>query len=522
MQKRLTCQTCIGELCDLNEDFESYCERVHDSERCVTVFNNLDHVIERGCLSTVQNQLMCSENDPNCLKCSFRNCNNEISKTEAYHCVSCSSMNNPMCSSNSTSPATKGCTTNQCYSRLLSSDNEWQHVEKGCVAELATSITTATKCTGENCNNIVYPTDRFSCYSCRGAECLQVNIQIKVCRLYNQKMQGCVTLFGDDGNVNYRDCYSDSVTGTRELCDDSSQLTCTKCTTNRCNQEKVRRGTKCLKCQGTECFNPTIPADVVDCTSTCYIGTNVRGETVRDCTSAISNSNTCGSTDDGINTCITCSDDFCNAITFPLKNRLMCQTCSGDNCDGESEYCDVINTSERCITVFATSMDMVIERGCSSRIQNNNICQQTIGNCITCGTDECNNATSKLNKQCLSCDSSIDANCVIKPLAVSSKTCKTGCYTRLNGEKLVRGCLEDLGTMQCNTINNCKACDKWFDKCNTDDYPTNRKFCRTCQGITNCQNASNQACINHRENDECVSFFSGCKLITFKDIMNHK
>ena len=513
MQKRLTCQRCIGEICDLNENFDEFCERVHEDERCVTVFNSNNHVIERGCLSTVQNQQVCGQNDPNCLKCSFINCNTEKSKTEAYHCVSCNSMIDPMCGSTSIFAATKACTTNQCYSRLLPSANEWQHIEKGCAVDLAASITTSTKCTGERCNNILYPTNRFSCYSCRGAECLEANIQTKVCRLYNQNMQGCVTLFGYDGNVNYRDCYSDSEIGTREICDDTSQLTCTKCTTTHCNQDKVRRGSMCLKCQGTECFNPTIPADVVDCTSICYVGMYVRGETVRDCANAIPNSNNCGTTDDGINTCITCTGDLCNAIAFPLTNRLMCQTCSGDNCEGESEYCERINISERCITVFSTSDDKVIERGCSSRIQNNNICQQTIGNCITCGNDGCNNATSKLSKQCLNCDSSTDANCVINPTAVSSKTCKTGCYTRLNGENLVRGCLEDLGSIQCNVMNNCKTCDKWFDKCNTDDYPTNRKSCRTCQGVINCQNAWNQACIRHKENDECVSIFDGCKYL---------
>ena len=512
MHKRLTCQRCIGDICDLNENFDEYCERVHNEERCVTVFNNNDHVIERGCLSTVQNQLICSQNNTDCLKCSFGNCNTEKSKTEAYHCVSCKSMDDPMCVLNSNLTATKGCTTNQCYSRLLSPVNNWQHIEKGCVVDLPASVTTSTKCTGERCNNIVYPANRLSCHVCRGAECLQTNVPTKVCRLYNVNKQGCVTLFGDDGNVNYRDCYSDSVNKTRQVCDDTSELTCTKCTTALCNQNKVRRGSKCVKCQGTECFNPSIPADVVDCLSLCYIGINVNGETVRDCASAISNSINCGTADDGINTCITCTGDLCNAIQFPQTNRLMCQTCSGDNCNGELEYCERINNTERCITVFSTSKDMVIERGCSSIIQNNKICQQTIGNCITCASDGCNNGTSKLIKQCFNCDSSTDANCVLNPIAVSSKECKTDCFTRLEGENLVRGCLEDLESMQCNETNKCKTCpDKWFDKCNADDYPKNRKSCKTCQGITNCQNPLNQVCINHRENDECVSIFDECK-----------
>ena len=69
------------------------------------------------------------------------------------------------------------------------------------------------------------------------------------------------------------------------------------------------------------------------------------------------NSGTCGSSDNGNNTCLVCSGDGCNAIDFPLANRLSCYSCLGDECfDSTNEaICPRMHPDERCATVFDIS-----------------------------------------------------------------------------------------------------------------------------------------------------------------------
>lgn len=77
-----------------------------------------------------------------------------------------------------------------------------------------------------------------------------------------------------ENEIIYRDCYVDAINGTRDVCDDSSDLSCSKCSGKLCNSDKQRRGTKCFKCNGIDCFNAEYPANVVDCLSNCYVGVN--------------------------------------------------------------------------------------------------------------------------------------------------------------------------------------------------------------------------------------------------------
>lgn len=67
----------------------------------------------------------------------------------------------------------------------------------------------------------------------------------------------------------------DSVLTTKNICDDLNDLSCTKCTGDSCNKDTKRRGTKCFKCNGIDCFYANYPTDVVDCvTGSCYVGLN--------------------------------------------------------------------------------------------------------------------------------------------------------------------------------------------------------------------------------------------------------
>lgn len=521
MTNRLICKECLGETCEETILEDKYCESYIQSERCVSVFSNTRTVVERGCSSTVQNTAICSASDQRCLKCAFNSCNVQSSPNEIHHCISCDSLDDPNCVTNSTSVATKSCTTNQCFSRLLTIDSgsPWTYVMKGCAADLPTSYNctgiSCSTCTGDRCNNILYPSNRISCLSCNRDECKQANISSKTCELYNESRQGCVTIYDSNNEVFHRGCYADIAGGTKEVCDDESQLLCTKCTTNNCNKDTVRRGTKCFKCQGVECFHPVYPADVVDCLSNCYAGINELGESVRDCSSIFSNTTACGN-DDGVNRCNVCTDDLCNAIQFPIVNRLKCHKCVDENCeatDDNLEFCELYHQQERCVTVLSHD-DQVVERGCASSLRNKRYCDQNYENCLKCSSDGCNNVTSRVGKMCTVCDSKTNPNCVLDPASIATVSyCKRGCYTRLVNEILHRGCSDDLDeSFACSSINNCQFCND-IDKCNVISYPSDRKSCRSCSGIANCTNPVSQSCINYRKNESCATIFTNCKFI---------
>lgn len=519
VEGRLICKECLYEACEENLLEDKYCEKFQQGEQCVSVFDDSNKILERGCLSTVQQSATCSGLDANCLKCSFNRCNTQNSKQEIYHCVGCNSKGDPNCVTNSTSVATKTCKTNQCYSRLLpqSSGSVWNYVEKGCVADLQ-NVNTCTgsnclACVGDRCNNILYPSDRLSCLDCRNGECKAETISTKFCRLFNRQRQACVTLYSNENEVIYRGCYGDAAEGTKEVCDDSSQLLCTKCSTRNCNSDTSRRGHKCFKCSGVQCFKPDYPADTVDCLSNCYLGVNEQGETVRGCASSFTNTTACGTDDDGINRCHVCADDLCNGIQFPLANRLECHTCSEEGCKaGEEnlEYCERYQGQERCVTVFSEN-DQVVERGCSSSLLSQHYCDQNYANCFQCPSRGCNTIDSKINRLCAVCNSSQDRKCVANATMSNSKYCKQGCFTRVVNEVLTRGCLEDLDeSIDCVPDNGCKFCND-IDKCNIEVFPDDRRVCRTCDSLESCQTPELRHCNSYRQNDSCVTIFNRCE-----------
>lgn len=521
IRNRLICKECLGESCEGNSLSDKYCERLHQDERCVSVFNAAGGILERGCSSTVQSSSICaSSTGSNCMKCSFNYCNTQRSLLERYQCATCDSREDPSCGSVSTSPRTKPCSTAECYSRNLrvASNSTWSYTERGCFVDLMEPNTctesSCSTCTGDVCNNLeVFPSGRISCLSCRGESCRNATIPSTICQWHNSQRQACVTFFGSNGEVALRGCYSDAADGTKDVCDDTTQISCTKCATRNCNSAVKRRGYQCFKCEGTDCFNSNYPADIVDCTSSCYIGVNAKGENVRGCASSFQNTTACGQDDNSSAQCLVCSDDFCNGIQFPLQNRLQCEICEGEACDASNDnlgFCENLNPQESCVAIFSGE-DKAIERGCSSTIARKQYCSQNYENCIYCSTNGCNQMTSKNSHLCVVCDSSNDSNCILNPTAISSIYCQQGCFSRLVNQTLHRGCYEDLGAnFKCVEENNCQYCND-VDKCNTDTYPKDRRSCRTCAGQENCRNTTSELCLNYKANDACVTVFTQCK-----------
>lgn len=119
----------------------------------------------------------------------------------------------------------------------------------------------------------------------------------KHCSLFNQNKHACITVFAERQDVIYRGCYSDAASGTQEICSDTLQVTCTKCNlvSNCNNTDTTRRGYKCFKCSGLECFKPSHP--LIVCQVAWYVGLNTHGENVRGCFTTFS-TQTCGPDED--------------------------------------------------------------------------------------------------------------------------------------------------------------------------------------------------------------------------------
>lgn len=512
---RLRCYTCKDGDCDPSEDSLEYCTKYQPDERCASVFDStLNQVIGRGCVSDLQTEqkATCEQNSTNCLKCAYDKCNKDESKLNTNFCIGCSSDDDPNCLRENSTLEIR-CSTNQCYTRLAEKEdkNYGRHIERGCLSDLqaVTECNSAScrSCTGRNCNNQIFPANRISCKSCQSGSCNGGAVD-KICSLYASD-EACLTFYNEDDEVTFRDCYADSPNGTRELCDDSANLQCTKCEGSLCNVDSRRRGNKCYKCEGIDCVNPGL-ASVTDCLSECYVGINSNGDPVRDCADAITNSMSCGLTDP---TCLKCDKDHCNNITHPTQNRLTCVKCSNYDCQISktvTDYCERLSTNERCVSVFDQS-GAIIERGCSSSILNMATCSDSNPNCLICDFDGCNTETSASEKfHCVSCDSGKDVKCVSNPNATQTVGCTTNfCYSRLLtvsgvGQNIERGCGSEIESC---TGSSCQQCSG--ERCNSISFPTDRHSCYFCSG-DHCalgHMQAKQCTVYSQANKNCVSVY---------------
>lgn len=485
---RLQCYICVDGDCEPNEYNVEYCLKYSTDEKCATVFDaSKDEVIARGCLSTLETQQneICEQNNTNCLKCGYGLCNKDDSKLKTEFCIGCSSEDDRDCAKANSVNEVR-CSTNECFSRLIEQEdnNFGRFMERGCLADLSLGTECiapdCVNCSGKNCNNKLFPENRITCKSCELGSCDDGTID-KICNQYIEG-EACFTFFGQEKEVIFRECYADAPAATREICDDPTNIACTKCKGNLCNSDVMRRGSKCFKCEGPECLNPSLP-DTLDCLSGCYVGLNARGESLRGCSSDIANSAQCGFDD---TSCFTCNDDYCNGIVFPTDGRLTCLKCSGEDCadsNAVSNYCETLSLNERCVSVFDAS-NAIIERGCSSTVQNSAVCSSNSSNCLKCDFDSCNVENSVTEKfHCVSCSSADDPKCVSNPNATDTVVCDVDqCYSRLldndgTGQQIQRGCDGELTSCIGPSCQTCTG-----ERCNSDIFPADRHSCYHCFG----------------------------------------
>ena len=497
---RLTCLTCFdGDCAPSPLNFE-YCSNYNSNERCATVFSETaNQVLARGCVSSLESRFKqtCDSNNANCLKCAYNNCNKDDSKLKTQMCIGCNSHDDIHCPKANQMTEVR-CATSQCYSRLMEqqTENFGRFMDRGCLADLASASSCGSpdcqSCTGKNCNNKLFPQGRLTCKSCLGASCNGNEID-KVCSQYALD-ESCLTIYGEDNAVLMRECNADVPDGTREYCDDPTNLQCTKCKENLCNTDVQRRGNMCFKCEGINCVN-LAPGSEVACDTECYVGVNQNGDPKRDCASSVENSSRCGASD---LTCLTCTGDYCNGIVFPTENRLVCLKCSGEGCHGDNEpiveYCERLSSTEKCVTIF-DSAGSLFERGCSSSIQNSALC--TTSNCVTCSFNECNVETLPGQKyHCISCNSNDDPKCISHPLETQVAACTTNqCFSMLlaidgKGQQIQRGCAD---VQQGTGGTTCTG-----ERCNANVFPSDRHSCYFCSG--------DHCALGHLQTKQCLIY----------------
>uniref|UniRef100_A0A1I8NLT5 DUF753 domain-containing protein n=1 Tax=Stomoxys calcitrans TaxID=35570 RepID=A0A1I8NLT5_STOCA len=449
-EDRLTCYTCEGEGCEDPEP--KACPLHKEPDQCYIRFDNTNSVSEMGCVSSFRNQALETIIKTKRISvCSGANCNSLNSIPTAQRCAACSSSDDVACAVN---PIDIG-SFNTCnmlpYTGCFSKITENGQTERGCLTDL--------------------PEDEFA---------------------------PCVL-------------------------GDSEQ--CTACTGNGCNREIYPADRQqCFTCSSDEEPNcESYPVSKMACPivseqESCI--TALSGNvTIRGCKSDLY----CDTGDSS--TCRSCFGTECNSIDLynkvddgyhgmwqPLP--LQCHTCEGEHCLhslGPAVTCSSRNINQDCMTVFKTNGE-VDRRGCSDDVEDYRdlYCRQNPELCFRCKSNECNIAWSVSEYvECAFCDSTKDASCTINPTNsdFASRKCYKQCMVALNGQHLVRSCLDDKEMRAqplCKEGDDCAMCDN--NNCNKFVFPTNRLKCHVCEGAT-CSNSYGEYCYLYSSDDYCFAKF---------------
>lgn len=189
-----------------------------------------------------------------------------------------------------------------------------------------------------------------------------------------------------------------------ELCNDTTNPLCYKCTTDNCNN-LGRVDHKCISCNtengnadclqdptkiaGTRCIAPITDE------AYCYVN-SVGNSTIRGCLSTSRELEICNENPYNCNGCHVNSTYPCNSYPFP-SNRIKCITkqCSGTNCNSttsSSLFCNYLD--DYCVSINNFGNQT---QGCARDRTANDIefCKNHKLSCITCNSNDCNSILPK-------------------------------------------------------------------------------------------------------------------------------
>ncbi|XP_073835559.1 uncharacterized protein [Musca autumnalis] len=458
-QKRHSCYICEGDSCQ--DPKIQQCSTYRPDDKCYVRFDEKRSIVAQGCRSEFSN-----DEADYLLKqkrlhiCEGEGCNHIDNLPIAQVCTLCNSRTDKNCAVNPS--AVTGYTTcaalpfTECYSRVLADGA----TERGCLSnlydeEFTTCLdgtsTTCQKCTGDKCNNNVFPETRLKCHICDSStdpSCENAPNSLGICPLYDND-DTCVTAFRND--VTYRGCSSNL------LCDATNTKKCVKCSGEGCNTVNLAKKQddnygkwqdlplSCLTCSGSDCDS---------------------SETTTELECDLNNEQDC-------------------MTVFDTNDKVIRRGCA-DTVESEyAMYCEA--NQDKCYA-------------CKSNHCNTAVSTSEYNTCIYCDSNkDLNCIWDPLNpehkvRQC-------QGGCMSALYPSDSSYNPT--------YDLIRTCLNDKDLpdqLDCSNSNDpkCKACSG--EKCNIDDVPEIRFMCYTCEGES-CVDPIIQTCPLYKEFDQCFIKF---------------
>uniref|UniRef100_A0A182J6I2 DUF753 domain-containing protein n=1 Tax=Anopheles atroparvus TaxID=41427 RepID=A0A182J6I2_ANOAO len=438
---------------------------------------------------------------------------------DRFYCHTCISSSYMDCVWNPSTSLTKDCTAGDraCATVILPNG----HIYRGCSQdeECVTAGDDCIKCDiYSGCNIDRYPADRLRCNICQSslsASCRALPYERqfeKPCIRYVSGDQ-CVTVF-DQFNVSYRNCMSAVLEADQLKCADRGTAECVVCSRMNCNTAKVRVDDRCLQCTSnmTNCSNGKRPATVCKAPSEgkCYSRVDEHGFLHRGCLVDLEADIQASCAKDARN-CAICDGEGCNASFLP-ENTLSCVQCDSR----ETLYCAQQQQNDsfvglcrrhveldRCYTRTTTGGNL--QRGCESDLPEDSGCTvNSATSCELCSGNDCNRNVFPTDRlSCYQCNSEQQTRCGAEQSVYNLERallCRfhlenDGCFTKVNGDEVSRGCISDLeGTSVC------------------DGLPSNE--CRTCYGA-DCNSFSDTAIRNSASHNVCAKIITCLLLFAF-------
>lgn len=321
-------------------------------------------------------------NSANCKTCIEDNCN---TKESLQRCYSCNSVEDKSCATLQTPLTDKICDEYFDTCKVYVKPNSTTH--RGCSKEIdeagiecSAQTVNCKQCSENLCNGGIFPSNRLSCYQCKGlpsSDCSN-NINDEMifpCEKYNFR-DSCY-LFVDKNNLTVRGCLSDSEFFST-LCQ-SDLSVCDVCQTSNCNMKNVMRPPtmNCIKCDTSldpKCIWGFSESSKTPCTKnvyhyqeeSCFTFQVSNTTLIRGCTL---DSNACKIS----NSCQLCREDGCNNEKKIAQYCIECNSEENKSCYDRPEKlknvsCEGNITYEHrgCYT-WINELDQ-ITRGCFSSL----------------------------------------------------------------------------------------------------------------------------------------------------------
>lgn len=474
---------------------------------------NSDRKLERGCMSSLTDEadkLKCnSETDLTCVGCKASSADAACNNQKWLKCHKCSGADNQNCA-NEQVGYPEFCTnykeSDKCYERFV----DGKEVQRGCEADLSPeteNVCVANQqcktCTGEDgCNKDVSTAFRNTkCVRCKSSEdaadgsCLKGTKAPEDCPDPDGKCFSRIIA----GGILERGCRSALTAQEQTAC--TGEL-CSLCGEAGCNNAV-------FPANRPQCYQCVTTADDKSCAAEltgdvksgvckvykegdkCYSRVTASLNFERGCQSDLGeNAKTC----DGLSDCLECEGSNCNGLSEEkLKSRAKCLQCNSDdqtcleasaqaaaNCDNLEDSC------------FVRIENGKLERNCLSTLSATDQAKcnsATDLSCVACTGAGCN--VQKWIK-CHQCKETASSTCNAVQVDANAAFCSkykenNQCYERLESEKVVRGCANDLSEAPCLDNLECKVCEG--NACNKEAAST----LQTTQRCLQCTTANDAA-----------------------------